>query len=498
MSRTGHGFAAAALSLLMWPLSLAGAAEGIAILRVDADKPRQVMEGFGATTLSLVYEGPLGDTLDPDLRKRAIEAAYGKVRLNAGNLEIGFFQLADHAHAAGWNGYRTFGAEAMKKKVVDLAAPLGFSDFVLCPKIRVGGGNTRLRDLRKVDYPKFLAACADQIAMAAKFWREQSGTMPRFIMPFNEPTSGNRELDGGGTKEVVEIIRAIGHRLRAEGFKDTKLVVPCEETVAHSLAVAEAILSDADARPFVGAIGYHCYPYGSPYASVPRILHSSALGKPDPHEIELRGSLRDLGRKYGVPLWMMEVSHSEAPALSFDALRGRAIHIHDEFVYADASAYYGMNSIWDLTSHRDHFRGRGGDAKDALYTEQDTIVLIDNDRRTVEITGMGYAIGHYARWVRRGAVRLETESDDPLLQATAFRDDANKRLVVVAINNAQEPRNLQLQTKGLALSGTVSGEQSTARAFWQQTTPFQVNSHDEIRVRLPAMSVTTLAVPLAK
>ena len=83
---------------------------------------------------------------------------------------------------------------------------------------------------------------------------------------------------GGNAKEVAEIIRAIGLRLRTEGFADVKLVVPCEETVARSLAVAEAILADEQARPFVGAIGYHCYPYGSPYASVPRILHASGMG----------------------------------------------------------------------------------------------------------------------------------------------------------------------------------------------------------------------------
>ena len=60
-----------------------------------------------------------------------------------------------------------------------------------------------------------------------------------------------------------------------------------------------------------------------------------------------------------------------------------------------------------LTTHRDHFKGRGGDAKDALFSEQDTIVLIDNERGEVYITGMGRAIGHYARWIPRGAVRLE-------------------------------------------------------------------------------------------
>ena len=32
-------------------------------IRVDGTQTRQTIEGFGATTMSLVYEGPLGDTL---------------------------------------------------------------------------------------------------------------------------------------------------------------------------------------------------------------------------------------------------------------------------------------------------------------------------------------------------------------------------------------------------------------------------------------------------
>lgn len=44
----------------------------------------------------------------------------------------------------------------------------------------------------------------------------------------------------------------------------------------------------------------------------------------------------------------------------------------------DASAYYAMNAIWDLTSHRDHFKGRGGGHPDALFTEQDTVVLVSS------------------------------------------------------------------------------------------------------------------------
>ena len=59
-------------------------------IRVDGTQTRQTIEGFGATTMSLVHEGPLDDTLSPELRRQAIVAAYGQVKLNGGNLNVHF------------------------------------------------------------------------------------------------------------------------------------------------------------------------------------------------------------------------------------------------------------------------------------------------------------------------------------------------------------------------------------------------------------------------
>ena len=456
-----------------------GSAAAEVVVTVDNSKPRQVMEGFGATTFSLVHSGPLGDTLTPDLRQRAIEACYGQVKLNLGNLEIGFVRR--HAAAPGSPKFDTFGSEAMKKGLIDPARPLGFADYMLSAKLR----NGKPED------------CAEQGGAVAVFWRDQFRISPRYLMPFNEPTSGNCEVGRGQTGTVVAILKALGKRLREVGFKDTLFVAPCEETVARSLEVARAILDDPDARAYLGAVGYHCYPYGSPYADVRNILKTSGQGKPVAGEIEVRGRLRDLAAKHGLATWMTEVSHGEAPALGFDLLRGRAIHIHDELVYADAAAFFAMNNLWDLATHRDHFKGRGGDAPDALYTEMDTVVLIDNEKATVHITGTGYAIGHYARWLRRGAVRLEAESADPLVQVTAFRDDGPKRLVLVVINNSQHAQTVRVDVKGLGLSGKVAGEQSTKKAFWKALEPRETTSASSFAVTLPPLSVTSLAAPLA-
>ncbi len=123
------------------------------------------------------------------------------------------------------------------------------------------------------------------------------------------------------------------------------------------------------------------------------------------------------------------------------------------------------------------------------------MVLVDNDKQAVHITGMGYAIGHYARWVRRGAVRVEVESSDPLVQVTAFRDDADKRIVLVVINNGHGPQQLLINAKGFLLTGGITGERSTAHSFWKPLPPVEIGQKGVVSLEVPGLSVTSLAVP---
>lgn len=243
----------------------------------------------------------------------------------------------------------------------------------------------------------------------------------------------------------------------------------------------------------MGVIGYHCYPYGSPYASVPRILSASGQGAPDAAEVASRRELGDLARKYGLPLWMTEVSHGEAPYDSFDGLRGRAIHIHDEFLYAGASAYFGMNNLWDETAQQEHF-GNGN-----VFEESDTFALIENARDSVHITAMGYAVGHYARWIGKGAVLLTSTSSDARLQISAFRDDAQGRLVLVIINNNASAQTVDIKLAGLPLATgqAAKGEQSTAAGFWKPVTPPAPTAAGAWSIPVPSLSVTSVSTPLA-
>lgn len=462
-------------------------------IKIDATSKHQTIEGFGATTLSLVYgafdaAGYDDEDNIPELRAKAIQALYGQVRITMGNLQLPVLEMHnddDDPRNLNWGGFDLRESKFVKEKIVDLGKPYGFDNFQLAHNIdfrRMGW----LKDVRERDYSRYLDECAEHIAAGAIYWRDTWHIEPRLIMLFNEPLSGNRELRGGTTQEVVDIVKRSGARLREAGFATMKFVVPNEETEAKTIETATAILSDPDAAQYVGAIGYHPYPYGSPYASVPRILETSGKGAPDTSRIELRRKLRDLARRFKVPLWMSEVSHSQVPLDSMDAVRGRAIHIHDEFEYADAAAYFGMNAMWDTKSHREHTHG-----KRPFETETDTLVLVDNEAGRVTITGMGYAIGHYARWVRRGDLRVEATSSDPLVQVSAFMNPEGSRMALVLINNAPEERRVVVSLKGATFGESIAGERSTDKDRWQALAPIAAK-HNALTLTVPPQSVTSL------
>jgi O-glycosyl hydrolase len=470
-------------------------------ISVDGANLHQVWEGFGATTLSLVPADAKEDPLSPELRHELLDAVYHRAGLTMGNLALGWRekpalqQQGETGHDDA--GVDTLPTDSMWKYVVHPAAALGLDNYSLQGNINWRWTSPELAKLYHTDRARCLEKCADQVEHCVRYWHHLAGGLPRYVHLFNEPTSGNCEIQGADATMVRDIVKTVGARLHHAGFTNLKFVVPNEETVSRSIEVARVILEDPEARAYVAAVGYHVYPYGSPYASVPRILHTSGQGQPDEQSIHERHGLRELCAHYGIPAWMTEVSHGEVDPRSFEHLLGRAIHIHDEMVYADAAAYYGMNAMWDRRTHESHFAGRGGESPSAYLSEQDTIALADNSTGQVLITGMGYAIGHYARFVKRGAVRLDANSSDALVQVTAFRDEHHGRLVLVLINCSSEPRQLRVALNHLAVAGPVTGTQSTELAKWQAWKAEEPQDKATLQLSLPPRSVTSCDVALA-
>src|SRR5437660_289891 len=86
--------------------------------------------------------------------------------------------------------------------------------------------------------------------------------------------------------------------------------------------------------------------------------------------------------------------------------------------------------------------------------------------RSMAIRSTPYAVGHYARWIKKGDVRVDATSTDPLLMVTAFASPARGTVAFVLINNAPEPRAVTFTLAGNQFNGNVSGEQSTNGGSW--------------------------------
>jgi Glycosyl hydrolase family 30 beta sandwich domain len=474
---------------------------------VDATVPHQTLDGFGqAEPSTLVYQG--AENLSDSLRAIAVEKAYSQVGINMGIIGSLLESPSDYSQLRNddndplhinWAGFSPYFLNNTKQFVVDLAKPYGFTNYYLgaeAPNVR--WASPWLAELRQRDYNAYLDEVAEQVLANVAFWKNTYGEELPYYQLGNEQLSGNYvminpDLSGFGpidpVQQIVDIAKRAGSRLRNAGFAKTRFMVGTEETEAISLQVATAVLSASGAREYVGAIGYHSYPYYEGYSSTPFILNTSGAGVPDRARIAVRNQIRDLGEKYGVQVWMTENSHAGDP-LSYQGFRARAIQIHDEFLYAGASAYFAENAVWDLRSQRLH------SGSEELYQSDNegNVVLINNDTGAVDITGIGYAIGHYARWIKPGSVRIDATSVDPLVQVTAFRNDNTSRVALVMINNSRIAKNVTVNLTGLALTGDITGEQSSSAGYWYAIAAFAPASSASFAITLPELSVTSVGV----
>jgi hypothetical protein len=469
---------------------------------VNAAAERQRLEGFGQADVGSFAQPGLPQSLSDSLRAEAIDKAYHWVGINMGKIGAllespGTWDQRqndnDDPFTINWRGFNSDGLEQSKKYLLDFAKPLGFTGYFLGGE----GPNVRwhspwLVAIREQNYNRFLEEAAEQVLANVAYWKITHGEELPYYELGNEQASGNRasanpnEWSFGPvnvTQQIVDVVKRAGARLRAAGFSRTRFVVGTEETEEWSYAVASAILSDQKAAQYVGAIGYHTYPYQRGYSSVGFILSTSGAGKPDPGRMRIRNQIRDLARAHHIGAWLDENSNAGNPFL-YDTFRARAIHIHDEFLYTNAAAYFVYAPMWDETSEHSHDLSSPG--------SEGYAVLIHNAKGTVDIAGIGYAIGHYARWAKPGSVRVDALSSDPLIQVTAFRDDATGRLALVLINNSNAETIATITLKGAALGDGWQGEQSTPVAYWQPLPSFTAQDATTLRLSLPATSVTSL------
>ena len=465
---------------------------------VNANTTYQTIEGFGATIgtsrrglASQILAEPNSDNITATGRASIYQAVFGQVGISMGNMFMSLLELNQ-------NVYNYSESEFFYNSIMKGAIANGQSVANFQPAYNIDHrGMTWMTTLRANNYPAYLAACGNHVVKGLTKWKHLTGVEPPIAMLFNEPLSGNKELGPGATTQVVvDIVKAVGAAVRSAGFKNVKFYLPNEGSTAKTLEIATAVLNDRTAKQYVGAIGYHTYPYGSTYAELTNILATSGAGTPDASEIQARTQLKNLAEAHQIPLWMTEVSNgnyanpnSAVTAIgSIGHVRARAIHIHDELKYANAAAFFGMLAFWDKRTHLEHF-GAGA----SMNQELDSIVLLENEgtNNAPTITGMGHAIGHYARYVKKGALRIEATSSNNKVQVSAFKK--LNQYSFVLINNETTAQTINVTLSNGRLGTILRGEHSYGtNNRWSALENFSPSSVTTFQITLQPESVTSV------
>jgi len=230
-----------------------------------------------------------------------------------------------------------------------------------------------------------------------------------------------------------EAVRAVGRKFRKEGIR-TRILMPEEMMTVHRMIpYVTPTMADPETRGYVGAFCTH------------------RQGGFD----EVR-RWHDATRQYGLQTWMTETSGH--PRNWRGAVR-MAGDMRDYIVGGDVSAWL----YWMLT---DVGAMRGGRPSPKFH-----------------------AARHFYRFVRPGAVRVQSASNDPDLLDAAFRHDADGTVSVVLINRGDTALDVAVKVTGASAPAAYRLIQSTEAAG---SAELGRQPAARLHVAMPARSILTL------
>lgn len=287
--------------------------------------------------------------------------------------------------------------------------------------------------------------------------RDLGAALP-FLSVSNEPSYSRNTMSGAFIRDVIKVL---GPKLRAAGL-NTLFVIPDDVRSSDAAAKSAIILADPVARSFVGALATHLY--DEPISNL--------------------GQMKNLANQYGLPLWMTEFTLS---------LSGSAGLGNGPFDYADL-----MHEL--LATHDvgaiDYLWGYFGQ-----WESRSQLVVLNYDRGGSEAyTGFTrskeyYVTGQYSRFIRPGANRIGSVSNNPDIKVSAYSDGT--RLTIVAFNrktSGNEPLNISLA--GLPAVASLAAVRTSGSENWADL-PEVTSDGTSFQAILPHRSVTTFTADLA-
>lgn len=494
--------------------------------RIDAKKPLQVMEHFGASDAwSTQYIGLWPDEKRNQIadwlfstendclgQPKGIGLSLWRFNVGAGSTEQGeasqigsswnrteCFLEADGTY--NWDkqqGQRNFLRLAKERGVEQFLAflnspPVHYTQNGLATNTGRGG----TLNLKPECYTKF----ADFLANIVKGVEKKDGIRFNYLSLFNEPDGGwnwigpKQEGTPATNCEVAKAVRMVSREFTSRGI-DTQLLV--NESCDYRCMF--------DTHNTDWQRGYQIQSFFSPdstatyLGNTPNVRHlmlghSYWTNTPLQSLRDYRRQLRDTLDKYNVDFWQSEVcimSNDEeiGKGKGFDRSMKTALYvarvIHHDIVYAKARSW----QWWRATGQADY--------KDGLIRVYPDSTLLNGH---FEDSKLLWALGNYSRFIRPGAIRLsvsafdrtgklisEGDTEPTGLMCSAYKN-IDQSMVVVIINYEEQNRSFTFDWD--VLSKCEWQQYRTSDRDGENLKPVG-NVSNGMEITIPARSIVTL------
>ena len=219
----------------------------------------------------------------------------------------------------------------------------------------------------------------------------------------------------------------------------TKLIMP--EGVGFTQSLSDPALSDSNAAANISIIGGHLYGASPAY-------YANAINA-------------------GKDLWMTE--HYLTPSAGGQPTIGDALQLAREIHNSMTVGYYNAYVYWWVANWNPGNLNTG-------------LVDVNNNP-----TYYGWAMAHYARFIRPGYVRVDTANTTSNTYISAYK--GNEHYVIVAINAGTSAVSQPFSIQNQSITSMVP-YQTSASAQVAQQTAVSVNGN-QFTYTLPAQSITT-------
>jgi len=244
---------------------------------------------------------------------------------------------------------------------------------------------------------------------------QKNGVFVDYLSLFNEPDVYTKIP----YKEITVLLRDhVGPMLEKSGLK-TKLMLSEAPDRDDAFSNYPVLMDDPGARKYVAVMPYHGYDF----------KEYSKIG--------------ELHRRYpGVPLWMTEVCYA------YEAGTPKSFAL-PRYEFADGD-YWGQQIFNDLENYASAWiywnavLDEKGGPWSVSYIHgnpdpniQHPVIIINRQSHQVTYTGLYYYLAHFSKFVRPGAVRVQTTGSYPGVRVISFKTPEGK-IVSELMNSRKE------------------------------------------------------------